>query len=115
MQILDLGCQPPSNVLEVTLHNELNPNVTCARWLVPNWADQLAEKGTAVTIDKETGGTCICGGKGERGKGKGWGNVEPCVCVQCLSQHSRNRTNPPTNHRGDGRAGRKHRRARAPR
>lgn len=58
MQVLDLGCQPPSNVLEVELRNELAPNVTCARWLVPNWADQLAGQGTAVTIDKATGGAC---------------------------------------------------------
>jgi hypothetical protein len=60
MQILDLGCQPPSNMLEVELHNELTPGVTCARWLVPNWASQLAEEGMAVTIDKGTGGAFFC-------------------------------------------------------
>lgn len=56
MQILDLGCQPPSTMLEVELYNELVPNVTCARWLVPNWAEQLAGQGKTVTIDDTTGG-----------------------------------------------------------
>lgn len=64
MQILDLGCQSPDSVLEVELRNALNPDAVCAKWVLPDWAEQLAADGTAVSIDKATGGAyvhvCMC-------------------------------------------------------
>jgi len=56
LQILDLGCQPPSNVLEVELRNELMPDVVCSRWTVPGWAKILYQEGTSVTLGGGKGG-----------------------------------------------------------
>ena len=56
LQILDLGCQPPSNVLTVELRNELMPDVVCSRWTVPGWAETLYHVGTSVTKGDKEGG-----------------------------------------------------------
>ena len=59
LQILDLGCQPPSSVLEVELRNELMPDVVCSRWSVPGWADTLEQNGMSVTLEGKEGGVVI--------------------------------------------------------
>jgi len=55
LQILDLGCQPPSNLLEVELRNELMPDVVCSRWSVPGWADTLEQTGMSVILEGKEG------------------------------------------------------------
>lgn len=50
LQILDLGCQPPSSMLTVELRNEWIDDVVCSRWTVPGWAETLYQAGTSVTL-----------------------------------------------------------------
>jgi hypothetical protein len=67
LQILDLGCQPPTNILEIELRNEEIPDVVCARWTLTDWAGTLEKAGTSVTLETEN--KTEDDGKEKEGKG----------------------------------------------